>query len=330
MGCGCVTTTGRTNLADDFQQEVASHLGGTSIVVFLQHPLFVVCPLEREQGQAEFLDGFEAPHPQQILLQRADEALRDAVPFGLPHETRGAVDAEEGDLLLEIVGQISSTRGRDAAAARGRHASTDTAEAFADTLADGLQGLEAGSALGRMQTDARGRAVIDGHKHAGRSLAPGHRGRHVGAPHDVRRLGGDRAVVRLRAMRVAHAVRGLEVVLAHQSAYPLLRGTNPLDPQLCPDFPVPLAMKRRRLEHPANMDHQDLVRSRADGPAAMPQHAVPPGLPPRIHTRPRPRPHTADALHPIRPTGGDRLGATHRVDLRRAKGTPASRWSTFA
>ena len=73
-----------------------------------------------------------------------------------------------------------------------------------------------------MQTDALGRAVIDGHEHAGRSLAPGHRGRHVGAPHDVRRLGGDRAVVRLRAMRLAHAVRGLEVVLAHQSAYSLL------------------------------------------------------------------------------------------------------------
>ena len=40
-------------------------------------------------------------------------------------------------------------------------------------------------------------------------------------------------------------------------------------------------------------------------------------------------PHAADPLHAIRPTGGDRLGATHRVDLRRAKGTPASRWSTF-
>ena len=68
--------------------EVASHLGGASIVVFLQHPLFVVCPLEREQGQAEFLDGREAPHPQQILLQRADEALRDAVAFGLPPACR--------------------------------------------------------------------------------------------------------------------------------------------------------------------------------------------------------------------------------------------------
>ena len=48
----------------------------------------------------------EAPHPQHILLQRADEAFRDTVAFGLPHEARGALDAEEGDVLLEIVGQI--------------------------------------------------------------------------------------------------------------------------------------------------------------------------------------------------------------------------------
>ena len=41
-------------------------------------------------------------------------------------------------------------------------------------------------------------------------------------------------------------------------------------------------------------------------------------------------PHAADPLHAVRPTGGDRLGAIHRVDLRRVTGTPASRWSTFA
>ena len=75
------------------------------------------------------------------------------------------------------------------------------------------------------------RSCSDRRPRTGRPLAHGHRGRHVGAPHHVRRCGGDRAVVRLRAMRRAPAVRGLEVVLAHQSAHPLLRGTNPHDPQ---------------------------------------------------------------------------------------------------
>ena len=38
-----------------------------------------------------------------MLLQRADEAFRHAIAFGLPHEARGTLDAEERDLLLEIV-----------------------------------------------------------------------------------------------------------------------------------------------------------------------------------------------------------------------------------
>jgi len=75
-------------------------------VVLPQHPLLVVRPLELEEGQAELLDGLETPHPQQILLERADEAFRDAVAFGLSHETRRALDPEERDLLLKIVGQI--------------------------------------------------------------------------------------------------------------------------------------------------------------------------------------------------------------------------------
>ena len=123
---------------------------GASIVVFLQHPLFVVCPLEREQGQAEFLDGREAPHPQQILLQRADEALRDAVAFGLPHEARGTLDTEERDLLLKIVGQVVRPVVVTQPQPTG-HAVADAPEAFADALADRLQGLEAGPALGGMK-----------------------------------------------------------------------------------------------------------------------------------------------------------------------------------
>ena len=136
-------------------------------MVLLQHPLFVVCPLEREQGQAEVFDGLEAPHPQEIFLQRADEALRHAVTFGRSHKARGTLNPEERDLLLEIGGQVVRpvvvTQPQPAGGAVA-----DPAEAFADTLADGLQGLEAVAALGRRQTDALGRAVIDGHEHAGR------------------------------------------------------------------------------------------------------------------------------------------------------------------
>ena len=76
-----------------------------------------------------------------------------------------------------------------------------------------------------------------------------------------------------------------EVVRTHESAHPLRRGPNPLDPQLRPDFPVALTMKRRCFEHPADVAHQDLVRGRTDGPAAMPARAGPRCLPPRIGTR---------------------------------------------
>ena len=131
-------------------------------------------------------------------------------------------------------------------------------------------------------------------------------------------------------MRVARARRGLEVVLAHQPAHPLLRGAHSRDPQLRPGFSVALTMKRRGFEHPAKVGHQDVVRGSADRPAATTPCRRPCRLPPRIHTGAGAVPHAADPRHARRPTGGDRLGATHRVDLRRAKGPPASSWSTFA
>ena len=37
--------------------------------------MFVVCPLEREQGQAEVFDGLEAPHPQEIVLAQAEGTI---------------------------------------------------------------------------------------------------------------------------------------------------------------------------------------------------------------------------------------------------------------
>ena len=90
------------------------------------------------------------------------------------------------------------------------------------------------------------RTVIDGHENERRPLAHGHCGSHVRAPHHVRDLRGNRAVMYLRAVRPAHAVRGLEVVLAHQPAHPFLRSADSLDPELRPGLPVPFAMKGRR------------------------------------------------------------------------------------
>ena len=86
--------------------EIALHLGWTPRVVLRQHPLLVVRSLKLEQGEAEFLDRFEAPHPQEILLSRPDETLRDPITFGLSHEARGTLNPEERDLLLEIVSQV--------------------------------------------------------------------------------------------------------------------------------------------------------------------------------------------------------------------------------
>src|SRR5918994_4908083 len=74
------------------------------VAVALDDPGLVVAPLELQQGQAQLLDGLEAMQPQQVLLQRADEALDAAVALGLAHESRRARDAEEGELALVVVG----------------------------------------------------------------------------------------------------------------------------------------------------------------------------------------------------------------------------------
>ena len=84
----------------------------------------------------EVVFGDHAPEycsDEQILLQRADEALRDAVAFGLPHEARGAFDAEERDLLLKIVGQVVRPVVVTQPQPTG-HACADAPEAFADVI----------------------------------------------------------------------------------------------------------------------------------------------------------------------------------------------------
>jgi hypothetical protein len=52
------------------------------------------------------LDGGEAPDPEQVLLQYPDEALGAAIALGLTYEGGRRLDAEEGELGLEVVGDV--------------------------------------------------------------------------------------------------------------------------------------------------------------------------------------------------------------------------------
>ena len=68
---------------------------GEESVAFDQ-PAVVVGLAEREQRLTQFLDGLEGPHPEQVLLQGADEPLGAAIAFRCPDEGGRTLDAEEG------------------------------------------------------------------------------------------------------------------------------------------------------------------------------------------------------------------------------------------
>ena len=55
-------------------------------------PSFIVAPGECDELGAQFLDGFEPPHPEQVLLQGSDEALGDAIALGLNSKTASRPD----------------------------------------------------------------------------------------------------------------------------------------------------------------------------------------------------------------------------------------------
>ncbi len=72
----------------------------------LDHPAFVVGLLEVEQCQPELLDCPEGPDPEEVLLERSDEALGAAVALGGADEGGGGRGSEPGDLPLEVAGHV--------------------------------------------------------------------------------------------------------------------------------------------------------------------------------------------------------------------------------
>src|SRR5215207_9512474 len=107
-------------------------------------PGCVVALPKDEQRLTKLLDGVEGAHPQEVLLERADEALRTAISLGGPHEGRRACDAQKGEFLLESVGHVLRSmivaRREPTRDPRGK-----AAKAAPHALADRLERLKAGS-----------------------------------------------------------------------------------------------------------------------------------------------------------------------------------------
>src|SRR5215218_3061280 len=85
---------------------VLAHGGGCLEPVPFDEPGRVVDLPKVEQRLSKLLDGVEGLLPQEVLLERADEALGTAVSLGSPHEGRRACDAQEAEFLLEGVGHV--------------------------------------------------------------------------------------------------------------------------------------------------------------------------------------------------------------------------------
>jgi hypothetical protein len=87
------------------------------------------------------------------------------------------------------------------------------------SLADRLQGLEAGGPWMHVNADAFGRAMIDRDEYRGLTFA-GDRCRQVGAPHRIDHVGDDGAVVMARPPWRAGPHRSEQVILPHQPQNP--------------------------------------------------------------------------------------------------------------
>src|SRR3954465_14949099 len=134
---------------------VLPHGGGCLKPVPFDEPGGVVDLPKVEQRLPKLLDGVEGTHPEQVLLEGANKALRAAVALGSPHEGRRTLDAEEGKFLLESIGHVLAPVivpfGQTA-----RDLFGESAEAAPHALADRLERLEAGGSAGGMDAHALG------------------------------------------------------------------------------------------------------------------------------------------------------------------------------
>src|SRR5512134_817709 len=79
-------------------------LGRASVAVLFQQPVLIVAIEVGPDGGADLFDVLVDASEDDLLLQRTDESLGDAVGLGLANEGEAGYHAEELQLLLEVFG----------------------------------------------------------------------------------------------------------------------------------------------------------------------------------------------------------------------------------
>src|SRR6266545_7674658 len=220
--------------------------GGTSVAVLFQQPVLVVAIEVRPDGGADLLDVLEDATENDLLLQRSDEALGDAVGFGLADEGEAGRHAEKGQVVLEVLGHEGA-----AVVVTQRHPPRGIRADGSKDLADGQRQRLGGSVtvavLGDMPAETLGVPVLGDDEQRDVAVLDRRNNGAVGAPHDVRRIGGDAAVVVIGGTWWA-AMRGEQMVLTHDPQHAGATDPDAVDhPQPGPDLAVALAGPRRPL-----------------------------------------------------------------------------------
>ncbi len=241
-------------------------LGGRAAAESPDDPLVVEAFPELAEGGFERRDGGEAPEPEELLLQGADEPLDAAVAFGLPDEGRAGRDPDGTELVLEgvadelaavVVAEGHALRDADVVSALGGPVG----------LAEALDGLEAGSAEGGPHAEELSGAVVDEDEDGGVALV-GHAAGGVDGPHAVGPVGGDGAVVDLRVAEGGGPLLREEAMLSHEAEDPSHRGEDAaLVPQAGPDLAIAFADEGSRAEHGPHGLEKRRVAERSARPA---------------------------------------------------------------
>src|SRR3712207_4836479 len=196
-----------------------------------------------------------------------------------------------------------------------------------DRHAEGLDGFEAGAALGHVPARQFGVPVLGDAEEPDLAVLDGGDLGGVDRPHDVRRLGDDMTVMRCLAA-LTDAVRRQQGVLAHQAQDALAGDAGVVThAQAGPDLPVSLAGPGGEVEILPDSGEQGLARDGRLRPTPRRRArlgAVRLRLAGGIEAGARHVPGPAYALDTVSLAagGGSRLG--HQRDLRRPKGPDRS------